>query len=192
MVYRLFGYAVVERLLLITLLTAVVFEWCRVRDNGLGGWCRLILDKTHISAIMREDERVGFTSATKLIFISYIMLYVIPTNLYLVAFSTLMISDAVAAIVGLRYGEIKLYGKSLEGSVAFLLSATVISFIWWHLLGETYAYLFVSLVAAGAATIMELCSKRVNVDDNLLIPVAYAAVALAYESMIATAKIQPW
>jgi len=190
--YSLFGYDVAANLLLAALIICIAFEWCRLRNNTLGQLCRLMLDKLHITEIMRQDELTNFTSATKLIFIAYIMLYAMQKNLYLAAFSVLMISDPLAALVGSRCGKLKLYGKSIEGSVAFLLSATVISFIWWLALGETYTYLFIALMSAGLAAILELCSNKINIDDNMLIPSAYAILGWLYQAILSTPKVAPW
>ena len=80
------------------------------------------------------------------------------------------ISDSLSAIVGKRFGAITIYKKkTLEGSLAFLLSSLIIIFIVPEL------NLFHAIVAALVATIIELYSVDV-IDDNLSIPISFCVV----------------
>jgi dolichol kinase len=86
------------------------------------------------------------------------------------------VGDPVAALIGRRFGRIKLiHGRSLEGTLAFTLSAAVASFVVLslvHGVGSLPAGAF-ALSAATAGAIAELVSLRV--DDNFSIPLSAAA-----------------
>lgn len=86
-------------------------------------------------------------------------------------------ADPAAALVGRRYGTIKLvHGRSLQGSLTFfavgLLMATLTLLGFSQPLGVA---LVVALAAAVPATLVELFSR--SIDDNLSIPLTAAGAA---------------
>ena len=89
-------------------------------------------------------------------------------------------ADPAAAIIGRRYGRIKLVnGRTLEGTATFIAVGTLVAtpwlaFVWGMAPGVALKLAFFGSLAGGIA---ELFSRRV--DDNLSIPVATALTALA-------------
>ena len=84
------------------------------------------------------------------------------------------ISDSFAALIGIRYGNTKIYnGKTLEGSFAFLLSTIIILSIFSVNL-NLYALIFISI----SITFVELFSVY-RINDNLTIPIC-SAILLQY------------
>lgn len=89
------------------------------------------------------------------------------------------IGDPAAAFIGRRWGRTRLAsGRSLEGSLAFVVSASIAAFatlgVYYPTLGleEMVA---LALVTALAGAIAELVTA--GLDDNLVIPLAAAAGA---------------
>tara|TARA_B100000029_G_C17445875_1_gene913237 strand:+ start:157 stop:765 length:609 start_codon:yes stop_codon:yes gene_type:complete len=81
------------------------------------------------------------------------------------------VSDSMAAIIGISFGRTSLInGKSLEGSLAFLLTSFIILVIVVPELS-----LFVSLFIAFLITLVELLSFH-QINDNLTIPICSALV----------------
>ena len=81
-----------------------------------------------------------------------------------------IISDALAAIIGLRYGKLKtINNKTLEGSYAFLVSTIIILFISTTSL-SLYVIIIISIIitAIEAFTPMEY--------DNLTVPIFSAII----------------
>jgi len=100
-------------------------------------------------------------------------------TLMLVAMGVLGFADPAAALVGRRWGSIKLvHGRSLQGSLAFLLTGIVaagtVLLATRPELGPT-AWLAMALPAALLGALAELFSIRL--DDNLSVPAAAAAGA---------------
>lgn len=97
-----------------------------------------------------------------------------------VAVAVLGVGDPMAAVIGRRFGRVKLmHGRSLEGTLGFLVSGWLIAFAVLRLfhagaLGAGPAAL-VALAAAGAGALAELASLRV--DDNFSIPLSAASAA---------------
>lgn len=95
------------------------------------------------------------------------------------AIAVLAVGDPLAAVVGRRFGTIKLvHGRSLQGTLAFVVAASLSAFAalstWFPGLG-TAALVGGSFAAATAGALAELFARRI--DDNLAIPLAAAAAA---------------
>lgn len=108
-----------------------------------------------------------------------------PLNVATAAGLILSVGDALSTIIGLNYGEHKIFGnKSLEGSITFFLSSFLITAA---MVGS-----FAAFMGSISATFVELVPelKRVKkwekkeiVDDNWLIPlfsglIMYASIVL--------------
>lgn len=84
-----------------------------------------------------------------------------------IALTIMLTSDACAALFGKAFGTRKLYkSKSLEGTTAFFLSALIIMMVFNPLYPVTYA----SVLAAAAATFAEMFEDKIEIDDNLSVP----------------------
>ena len=110
---------------------------------------------------------------------AYVMLAAIactllfPANVAVVALSIMLISDTCAALFGKAYGSRRLYkNKSIEGTAAFFVSALLIMVICNFILPLTYA----SILAAFVATFAEMYEDKIEIDDNLSIPLFVGAV----------------
>lgn len=90
------------------------------------------------------------------------------------AITIMLISDTFAALAGKMYGRTKLNGnKTLEGSIAFFLSGILTIFAIGLLTAQDANYLMFSSICLIIATIIELFSKSLKIDDNLSIVLAF-------------------
>jgi dolichol kinase len=137
------------------------------------GWLRAL--DTASSFFLDRFERKeakSYVGAFWLFFAYGLTFLLFPLTIAMVSCSILAVSDGISTLVGVRFGKHRtIGGKSLEGSMAFFISAFITSAFF---LGTR-----LSLLAAGAATIAELLPdaryfwslrKRELIDDNLLIP----------------------
>ena len=88
--------------------------------------------------------------------------------------------DPFAAIIGRRFGRIRLPGgRSLEGSLAFVVAGTVMSLpVLWLAHHLTFgAALGVAAIGASAGALAEVLSGRL--DDNFTIPLFAGLAAWA-------------
>jgi len=94
--------------------------------------------------------------------------------LCVVAVGILGVGDPLAALVGRRFGRIKLmHGRSLEGTLTFFISGLLVAFGLLRMLhGEVGVGAALALSAAAAlfGALAELLSLRI--DDNLSVPLA--------------------
>ncbi|MBP3346729.1 MAG: phosphatidate cytidylyltransferase [Alphaproteobacteria bacterium] len=90
-----------------------------------------------------------------------------------IALTVMLVSDTCAALFGKAYGTRKLYKqKSLEGTAAFFMSALLINMCYEPIYHFTYA----GVIACLAATFAEMFEDRIEIDDNLSIPVVIGIV----------------
>jgi dolichol kinase len=131
-------------------------------------------------SVAHPHERFKINSATWYASALFLISLTQSTIWGVTAVMVLAVGDPVAAFVGRRYGRIRLlHGRSLEGTLAFFVSAAVTLFAvltLWHASELSLAKtLMISLVASGLGAVAELLSLRV--DDNFSIPMSAAAGA---------------
>ncbi len=131
-----------------------------------------------IGHMMRDEEKelFAFSGATNMLIAASLTVAIFNQGIAILALSILMISDSFAAIVGRKFGKIRLVsGKSLEGSLSFAASAIMV----YYFFKICYHYtlpLDLSLLAIFVATIAELFAKKIHLDDNFIIPLVIGMV----------------
>lgn len=100
-----------------------------------------------------------------------------PQAVAITVLTIMIISDAVAALIGRKWGKTPLLDKSIEGSTAFLASALLCVFALDTLFDHPVLYLPAGLAATLVATLVELFSNHFRFDDNLSIP-AFSGLAM--------------
>jgi dolichol kinase len=102
-----------------------------------------------------------------------------------IALVVLGIGDPCAALIGRRWGRVRLvHGRSLEGTLAFVVSGSIAAAGFLALVHPEVGVLgtiTMSLVGACAGSIAELFSRRI--DDNFSVPLT--AFAAAFVAMLA-------
>ncbi len=129
----------------------------------------------HIGVLFKEEERYRITGATYLLIATVGAFLFLDRTLAVVALLFLSLGDPTAALVGSRYGRLKIWSKTLEGSIAFLLVALLTGAIF-RLTGQIDIY-WPLAVGAMVAAVVELLP--LPIDDNLLTPLMSGAVMTA-------------
>ena len=113
-----------------------------------------------------------FTGATYyLLGCLFVILFFGKNNHSIIIASLLImsISDSFAAIIGIKFGQTKLYkNKSLEGSFSFFITAFIILVCF-----VSDLHLFESIFVAFIITLIELFSYQ-QLNDNITIPICSA------------------
>ncbi len=115
--------------------------------------------------LLREEEQTKLTGGSTVMIAQLMMVAFFPKPIAIAGLLTLSIGDTAAALVGLSFGKIKVYKeKTLEGAVAFLVSAgVVISLV-------PGIPVHAAILAAAAGALVEIFLN--DVDDNLFVPLA--------------------
>ena len=134
-----------------------------------------------------DKKKKTLNGATYVLISATICIMFFPKIIMIVGFSILIISDITAALIGRRFGKHKFIAKSLEGSLAFFVSAIVVIALTPKIEYLPSEYL-IGIAAALVGTIAE--ALPADIDDNLSIPISVGAVLwLLYTILLPTLNV---
>ena len=117
-----------------------------------------------------DAEKKNLNGATYVLISALVCVILFPKVFFVTAFSILIISDSMAALIGRKFGHHKFLSKSLEGTLAFFISASIVVLFTPKVEGLMLEYL-IGFVAAAVAAIVENISHG-WMDDNLSVPIS--------------------
>ena len=124
--------------------------------------------------LLREHEldhkKKNLNGATYVLISALISVLIFPKVIFISAFSILIISDSLAALIGRKFGKRKFLSKSFEGTLTFFVSACIVILFTPKISGFFEEYL-IGFIAAFVGAIVENVSFKL-VDDNLSIPLS--------------------
>lgn len=135
----------------------------------------LFLFKTPL--IFKQKEIRNFSSMSLFLVASFLAILLFPKDIAVLALIFLIFGDIFAKVIGMMFGKVRIFKKTLEGSIAYFLAAIIFGMIFQPYLGAGYLML---IVGALAAAIVELIPW--GIDDN--ISVALIAGAVMYVMVI--------
>ena len=118
--------------------------------------------------LLRPHEKRGaMTGATFYIISTLLCIFIFDKHIAIVCIFFIVLGDAAAALIGRKWGKIRLLGnKSLEGSIACFGICAIITLFWINPI--------VGITGAFVATLIELLP--IPIDDNLTVPIISGAV----------------
>jgi dolichol kinase len=134
-------------------------------------------------SMLRKEEKHSITGSTWVIGAALIcsVLFREDTSIAFIVLSIFILGDAVAALVGMSIGRIKIGRKSLEGSLACFSLCMLFFLVIFPLVPGLIPTvggripLTVALVTSLAVTVFELVPLRISpklvINDNLAVPV---------------------
>jgi len=124
--------------------------------------------KYFFGRVLREEEKPTLMGSTYFLFSTILTILLFPKSIAIASLLILIVADTAAALVGRGIGRISIFGKTLEGSLAFFFSSLLIVWIYPNL------NRFSGGLAALGATVIEILPIKVN--DNLTIPLVAGAI----------------
>ena len=130
-------------------------------------------------SILREHEKDSsrklISGGSYVLISACICILLFPKVVAITAFSILIISDTAGALFGRKFGKHHFLDKSLEGTIAFIISAFVVVLISPKASGiwQEYVLGFVGAVVGG---IVEAGSVRLRLDDNFSVPITVGCI----------------
>jgi len=161
------------------ILLVLFYEFMRRGDNFIAD----VLNKV-FSKILREDESIKDKfklSGAIYVFISALLCTIFFTKIIAItAMTVLILGDTAAALVGKKIGKIKFksLGKTLEGSIAFFIISVIGVFLISMILEVNHGYIIAAISGIFIATLVELISKKIFIDDNLSIPLTVGGIMI--------------
>jgi dolichol kinase len=128
--------------------------------------------------LLREHEidskKRNLSGASYVLIAALICIVLFPKVIFITAFSVLILSDIAAALVGRKFGKHKFLSKSLEGTIAFFVIASIVVVFTPKVNGSFLEYV-IGIIAVAVGTISENISYG-WADDNLTIPFSISLV----------------
>ena len=138
-------------------LGSIVVDIIRLKRLPLHGFLNRL-----IGPVLREHENSNFTGSSYILTASVLSMLLFDKSAAIAAISFIILGDIAAALVGRRYGKIKIKRKSLEGSLACLVMCLVVAVI------VPGFPLWIGVAGAFTATIVEGITS--SIDDNFSVP----------------------
>lgn len=127
--------------------------------------------------ILREHElnnkKIVLTGGTYLVIATFICVLIFPKEIAVKSIFIIIFCDSAAAIIGKTFGTLKIWGKTIEGSFAFIGIGLLVIFLTpnYTLSTNEYYVSAASLILTSAAEILP-----VKIDDNIFIPLFYGGI----------------
>ena len=119
--------------------------------------------------MLREHELKGqFTGATWVMLSASVTILVFPKYIAIISLIFMSIGDTFAALIGRKFGKLKIYDKSFEGFLGGLIACLVAAYCYDPL------PFYISGFGALAAMLFE--TLPLPLDDNFRIPIGSAII----------------
>lgn len=126
--------------------------------------------------MMREHElderRFLLSGATYVLLSALLCVGIFPKIIAMMSFAIMIVSDICSALIGRRFGKHPFFDKSLEGTLAFWVSAVCVVVCIGVIAGAPGEYYCIGSLASIVGGIVEAASIRLKMDDNLSIPLS--------------------
>ncbi len=157
--YALRSYPSLSFILLLSAFSiSLIIDYLRLNNIFVKNWFAHLF-----GMLLRPHESKKFTGSTYLLLSACCGYVLFSLSVFCAVMSFLVIGDTMAALIGKRFGKRRIINhKSLEGSMAFFFSSSIIVFFIPAL------PILTGLCGALIATTIELLPLKL--DDNLSIP----------------------
>lgn len=118
----------------------------------------------------REKERHTFSSATLFLTSSFLTILLFQKSIATLAIIFVTFGDIFAKFAGLEHGKIRVFEKTLRGTLAYFVSCLIGGYLWSLVLPISVIQIVLGSLAAAVTELLPL-----GVDDNFSIPLISAA-----------------
>ena len=152
---------------------AIVIEYLRAHSIII----KKIFDNFLISMLRLHEMDGKYTGATWVFIGSTLTVAIFPKEIAVISLIYLSIGDTVAGLVGRKYGKMKFYDKTIEGSLAGLFVCLLSGY-----LVQLSLPLVVVFSGAFAAMFIELLP--ISIDDNLSVPLFAGTIMVIASTVV--------
>ena len=153
------------------------------------GWVRNTMLR-YFEPVMRNHELkvddVRLNGASHVLIAACASVWLFPKIIAITAFSILIVSDICAALVGRRFGSHRFLDKSLEGTLAFAVSAIGVVLVIASINSAPISFVVIGAFASIVGALVENISPRLRLDDNISIPGSVGLTMLILTSLISS------
>ena len=163
----------VLRILVPLTLFSIVIEYLRVRSVVI----KKIFNNFFKSMLRIQEINGKFTGATWVFIGSTLTVAIFPKEIAVISLIYMCIGDTVAGLVGRKFGKMKFYDKTIEGSLAGLIVCLLSGY-----LVQLSLPLVVVFSGAFAAMFIELLP--ISIDDNLSVPLFAGTIMVIVSTVV--------
>jgi len=145
----------------------IAIDLLRNRWDWLGNLYMTVLGKI-LRGHERDTSKAVFTGGTYIVLSSLFCFLFFEKHVAISAMLITTFCDTAAALYGKHFGKMKVFDKTIEGSIVFFLVGLVVLYFMGLLSG---VFLLPAILALLVTTILELLP--INIDDNVLIPFTF-------------------
>ena len=138
---------------------------------------------------VHELEKKSLCGASYFMIGSWLTIFFYPKEIAITAIMVLIVSDSAASLIGKRYGRHALLTKSVEGTLAFMVSGWMVIVGCGVVFHETPSFYIAAVVAVIVGSFVELISKDWHLDDNTTIPVTVGGIMMLARMAIHFVKL---
>jgi len=172
--YGIFGKQFIFRLILLATILSIILD---VMSHKVEAFRKFYL--TLFGNLLRhheaQNETLLLNGASWVLIAAFVCILIFPQYIAITAFSILIISDTAAALIGRKIGKRKFLDKSVEGTMAFILSGIMVVTFVGLVYNLPVAFYYAGFGGAILGGIVEAASIRLRMDDNLSIPISVGA-----------------
>lgn len=147
--------------LIIATISTIVLDVMRLSDNRLRSFFLRFF-----RSLMRPHEEEHLMGSSYFMIAALISVLLFEKPVAISALTFLVLGDASAAIIGKKFGRIRFWEKSVEGSLTCFVVCCLVGMI---ILGHDPTALRITLAGSAAATIAE--ALPAPMDDNMRVPI---------------------
>lgn len=118
--------------------------------------------------LLRDEEKTGYSGATYLLIASFLVIMIFHKEIAILCLLFLVFGDGFAAVIGKKFGRTRIFGKTMEGSLAFAAVSVAVSFVFPHV------PFTIRLTGALVAALVEILPMHTS--DNLRIPIISGSI----------------
>jgi dolichol kinase len=160
----------------------VLFDWLSKKKSIV----RQYIIKLFGSMLRQHEvyDKFALNGASWVMISACITILVFPKMIAITALSVLVTSDTSAALIGRRFGRNPYCGKTLEGTIAFIVFGWLTIITVGIIANMNINFFICGAVAVLFGCFSELFSSRFYVDDNLSIPLAFSISMVIGNSLL--------
>ena len=133
----------------------------------------------HANKVFKKREETRFSSMTLFFLSMFFTVLLFNKYIAITAMVFLIFGDLFAKFFGSEYGKIKIWNKTLEGSIAFFCACLLAGYLLWPYVGLSP---IVIVLGALVATFAELLPVGIN--DNFIVALSSAATMMILNNYI--------
>ncbi len=118
-----------------------------------------------------DNKKSFFTGGTYIVLSSLFCFLFFEKHVAVSAMFITTFGDTAAALYGKHFGRLKVFDKTIEGSLVFFITGLIILYFMGMLSG---LFLVPALIALFITVVLEL--MPIPIDDNILIPVSFCVM----------------